>query len=408
MDPNGNFDFEARQEAILQRRLQLAAMLRNQRQFQENPGRMVGNHYVAPSWSQGLNQVVAPIMDQRQINQEQAGIQQDVGAFDAADRRAALAHIASSPTGHQLPPDMVGPTAPPTQQDTLAWAQRGAAIPSRKDVMSRFIADQEINEPIRQEDRQFKAQAREDRQAEARELRKQQEAEFERNRIDRGEQKAADRVARLEELEMRLADRGLDRAAREQASREHRQLVAQIAADKAQAKAEAPLKTTEAERVSAGYLNRMQEAEKTMSGIQGGDMNLAQKAVGGVPGIGKALQPYVLGPAKQKALQAQEDWVRAKLRKESGASIPPEEMAAEIRTYFPQPGEGPEVVAQKAASRKAAERQLQITAGGAASQAHPSGGATGSWDANIPPQSGASTPSPAKVRRYNPATGRLE
>jgi hypothetical protein len=61
--------------------------------------------------------------------------------------------------------------------------------------------------------------------------------------------------------------------------------------------------------------------------------------------------------------------VRAKLRKESGAVIGPEEMAAEIQTYFPMPGEGQETIAQKAEARRRAERQMQIGAGSAAGEA---------------------------------------
>jgi hypothetical protein len=37
-------------------------------------------------------------------------------------------------------------------------------------------------------------------------------------------------------------------------------------------------------------------------------------------------------------------------------------MASEIKQYFPQPGEGPRVIAQKKEARKRAEEQLRITA----------------------------------------------
>jgi len=57
------------------------------------------------------------------------------------------------------------------------------------------------------------------------------------------------------------------------------------------------------------------------------------------------------------------DWVRAKLRKESGAVIGPKEMQDEIITYFPQPGDSAAVIKQKAESRRAAERAMSISAG---------------------------------------------
>ena len=45
--------------------------------------------------------------------------------------------------------------------------------------------------------------------------------------------------------------------------------------------------------------------------------------------------------------------MRAKLRRESGAVIAREEAASEVRTYFPMPGDSPEVIRQKADARRA-------------------------------------------------------
>ena len=64
--------------------------------------------------------------------------------------------------------------------------------------------------------------------------------------------------------------------------------------------------------------------------------------------------------------QAQENWVRANLRKESGAVIGADEMDAEIRNYFPVPGDKPETVAQKAANRKVVTEAMRKAAGPAA------------------------------------------
>lgn len=128
-------------------------------------------------------------------------------------------------------------------------------------------------------------------------------------------------------------------------------------------------KPTESGLASAGYLQRMTAAEGVLDGlaVDGVDrIGLLRGLAVGTRGEG-----YALGPQEQMLLQAQRDWVRAKLRKESGAVIGDEEMAEEIRTYFPQPGESDEVVAQKRESRKKAERQMQITAGDAADRAGP-------------------------------------
>ena len=54
----------------------------------------------------------------------------------------------------------------------------------------------------------------------------------------------------------------------------------------------------------------------------------------------------------QQYRAAQEDWVRSILRKESGAVIGADEMADEIKTFFPQPGDSAKVIRQKANARK--------------------------------------------------------
>jgi len=51
------------------------------------------------------------------------------------------------------------------------------------------------------------------------------------------------------------------------------------------------------------------------------------------------------------------------LRKESGAAIGKEEMESEYRTYFPQTGEGPGVIAQKAEARRVATEAMRLNAG---------------------------------------------
>ena len=55
--------------------------------------------------------------------------------------------------------------------------------------------------------------------------------------------------------------------------------------------------------------------------------------------------------------------MRAKLRKESGAVIGDDEMEREIRTYFPQPGDKPEVLKAKAGSRSIAEAAMRKAGG---------------------------------------------
>jgi len=114
-----------------------------------------------------------------------------------------------------------------------------------------------------------------------------------------------------------------------------------------------PGKFSEAQSSSAGYANRMTKAGATMREMIGKGFDPAsalQHGAAALPGIGN----YLVSTDHQLYGQAQEDWVRAKLRKESGAVIGDEEMVREIRTYFPRPGDSPEVIAQKERSRETA------------------------------------------------------
>lgn len=66
------------------------------------------------------------------------------------------------------------------------------------------------------------------------------------------------------------------------------------------------------------------------------------------------LAPYLQGTEYQLARQAGREFIEAILRKESGAAIPPAERVAYEKTYLPQAGEPPEVVAQKLEAQRRA------------------------------------------------------
>lgn len=133
---------------------------------------------------------------------------------------------------------------------------------------------------------------------------------------------------------------------------------------------------TEGERAAFGYLERMQAASKLLTGIEqagykpGGYRDYVAANNSGMSVIGPVFNAMQT-PQGQQYRQAQEDWVRAKLRKESGAVIGDEEMAREIRVYFPQPGDTPQVIQQKASARLQAEKQMTSMAGRAAPSAKP-------------------------------------
>lgn len=63
-------------------------------------------------------------------------------------------------------------------------------------------------------------------------------------------------------------------------------------------------------------------------------------------------------PEHQRYMQAAEQWIRAFLRKESGAAIGKDEFVRDFKVYFPQPGDSPETIQQKAAARQAAVKSF--------------------------------------------------
>lgn len=129
---------------------------------------------------------------------------------------------------------------------------------------------------------------------------------------------------------------------------------------------------TEGERTSGNYLGRMDAAEKLLGEYVPSTMDYiaADRSMRGGP-VMSSIANAGLSKQGQQYYQAAADWVRAKLRKESGAVISPEEMAQEIKTYFPMPGDKPETVKQKAQARKQAQEGMRGMAGRAAPQNQP-------------------------------------
>jgi hypothetical protein len=150
-------------------------------------------------------------------------------------------------------------------------------------------------------------------------------------------------------------------------------------------------KHTEGERTAAGYRDRMVAVEGDINKLAaaGGQPSLITKAVGATK-LGRIARPYIESTQQQNYRAVQEDWVRAKLRKESGASIPPDEMEREIETYFPQPGEtDPALIQRKAQARAQAVEQMRTSAGTVQpSIAAPVGGASGGWSVDGSPAGG--------------------
>jgi len=77
------------------------------------------------------------------------------------------------------------------------------------------------------------------------------------------------------------------------------------------------------------------------------------------------LPNFMKSPEFQKFEQTKRNFINAKLREESGAVISDEEFDDADKQYMPQPGDSPEVLAQKKANRNTVIQGLKVEAGGA-------------------------------------------
>lgn len=78
---------------------------------------------------------------------------------------------------------------------------------------------------------------------------------------------------------------------------------------------------------------------------------------------------FTKSDAANEAYAAASSWIDSYLRDESGAAIPADEKANYYKTYFPQPGDTEQTVANKAALRQQKMRNARSAGGGAASAA---------------------------------------
>jgi hypothetical protein len=143
---------------------------------------------------------------------------------------------------------------------------------------------------------------------------------------------------------------GLDAAGRKTFANE----IARINADAAGGK------KTEVQAKSEKFANLMEVAEKNLKGIEGEGLSLSGKTLGALPG---GVGNYGQSSNFQKYTQAKNKFITSLLRDESGAAIGTQEFTRYERELFPQPGDGPEVIAQKAENRKAAIDAMKKSAG---------------------------------------------
>lgn len=110
---------------------------------------------------------------------------------------------------------------------------------------------------------------------------------------------------------------------------------------------------------NTGFLLRAQDADKVISNLEDEGTSVWNSTAGRIPVVGNFLR----GENAQKFDQAKRDFINAQLRQESGAVISPEEFSNAEVQYFPQPGDGPEVIEQKRQNRQNAISGFRIRSG---------------------------------------------
>jgi hypothetical protein len=124
-------------------------------------------------------------------------------------------------------------------------------------------------------------------------------------------------------------------------------------------------KPTEGETNAAGFAQRMELAQSIFQRLPAGSQpGVGTRMAEAVPFVGGALARGVVQSADTQMYdQAAQDWIRAKLRKESGAAIGVDEARQEYATYFPMVGDSAKKIAQKAEARRVVTLGMQKAAG---------------------------------------------
>lgn len=125
-------------------------------------------------------------------------------------------------------------------------------------------------------------------------------------------------------------------------------------------------KVTADERSAAGYLRRMVNADTQYGEGVAPRGIIAQTAIDVLP---DNWANTFNDDDRRAAENYADEFIRAKLRKESGAAIPPEERAQEYPVYFPMPGDEAADLERKAGLRRVAIEGMRFAAGAEADRA---------------------------------------
>ncbi|MCW2763394.1 MAG: hypothetical protein JWR85_3595 [Marmoricola sp.] len=131
-------------------------------------------------------------------------------------------------------------------------------------------------------------------------------------------------------------------------------------------------KLTENESKTTNFYNSARQSENEWKSLEANPETApGTQPVGALGDLARAVLPTNIvnsntSAARQRAQQAKDNFIRASLRLESGAAIGKEEFDRQDRIFYPQTGDTPENLAQKARARQAVIEGFRIGSGNGA------------------------------------------
>lgn len=133
-------------------------------------------------------------------------------------------------------------------------------------------------------------------------------------------------------------------------------------------------RVTDGERKASATLATLKKSGQAFDRISGKDglnppsmkselFGVAQTLLGGRMTVGEFVNNFIKDPQKRAQIQAESNWIGAKLRNESGAAIGMSEYLAEANIYFPRMNDSKETILEKAAARKQVEENYKYLSG---------------------------------------------
>lgn len=124
-------------------------------------------------------------------------------------------------------------------------------------------------------------------------------------------------------------------------------------------------KLTEGESKASLYLGQMRSANDVLSRLEGQGVTASPVSVNMT---GNMVGNFFAGKEARQIAQAQNQWSESYLRAKTGAAATEGEVKLNNATYFPQPNDDAETIAQKAQARAQAELDMTLPAGRGASR----------------------------------------